>query len=120
MGPPAQSPQEFMRDPRWRGLKAVVDNRVYRMPGDPNGGGGLAGLHFQPTWVRWMAEIAHPDRLQPKLRQLLREHFMTEFGYRLSDDQIDRFLHVDKNANSVGHARFRRDYRASDATESSR
>ena len=121
MGVPAQSPREFANDPRWRGLKAVIDKRVYRMPGDPfRGGGGLAGLHFQPLWVRWMAEIAHPDRLQPRLREVLREHFASEFGYRLSDEQIDQFLHIDENIGAVGYARFTKDYQASNTTESSR
>ncbi len=115
-----QSPQEFAADPRWRGLKAVVDNRVYRMPGDPHGGGGLAGLHFQPLWVRWMAEIAHPDRLQPRLREVLRERFESEFGYRLSDEQIDQFLHIDENIGAAGYARFTKNYQASNVTESPR
>ena len=102
----AQTPQEFKRDPRWRGLKAVAANRVYRMPGAPDGGGGLMGLHFQPLSVRWMAELAHPDRLQPKLREVMRAHYETEFGYRLSDEQMDQMLHIDVNKNSEGYARF--------------
>lgn len=109
-----QPPEEFKQDPRWRGLQAVRNNRVYRMPGSrvahapgvPADGGGLAGLHFQPLWVRWMAEIAHPDRLQPKLRGLLRAHFDQEFGYRLSDDELDEMLHIDVNKDSEGYARF--------------
>jgi hypothetical protein len=40
-----------MHDPRWRGLKAVLDKRVYTMPGTNPGGGGLAGLIFQPLWT---------------------------------------------------------------------
>ena len=116
----AQTPQEFKRDPRWRGLKAVIDNRVYRMPGDPFGGGGLEGLHFQPLWVRWMAEIAHSDRLQPKLREMLREHFVSEFDYRLSDEQIDQFLHIDENIGAADYARFTKNYQANNAAESPR
>lgn len=115
----AQTPQEFANDPRWRGLKAVTNRRVYRMPGDPFGGGALAGLHFQPLWVRWMAEIAHSDRLQPRLREQLREHFVTDFGYRLTDEQIDQFLHIDENANSVGYARFTREHSAGATMETS-
>ena len=91
------------------------------MPGDPfRGGGGLAGLHFQPLWVRWMAEIAHPDRSQPRLRGVLRERFESEFGYRLGDEQIDQFLHIDENIDSVGYARFTKDYHASNVTEPSK
>ena len=76
------------------------------MPGAPDGGGGLMGLHFQPLSVRWMAAPAHPDRLQPKLREVMRAHYETEFGYRLSDDEMERMLHIDVNKDSEGYARF--------------
>lgn len=101
-----QGPQEFMSDPRWRDLKAVREKRVYRMPGTYPG--ILAGLIFQPLWVRWMAEIAHPDRMQPRMRQVLRDRIMNEFGYRLSDDQIDEQLHLDENKGQPGYERFAR------------
>ena len=101
-----ESPQEFMHDPRWRDLKAVKEKCVYRM----FGGGGLGGIIFQPLYDRFMAEIAHPDRLQPKLRQLLRDRILTEFNYRLSDDEIDEMLNVDENSGSDGAERFTRDY----------
>ena len=103
---PEQGPQEFMSDPRWRGLKAVREKRVYRMPGTYPG--ILAGLVFQPLWVRWMAEIAHPDHLQPRMRKELRDRIMSEFGYRLSDDEIDVQLHLDENRGLPGYERFAR------------
>jgi hypothetical protein len=53
-----------------------------------------------------MAEIVHPDRLQPKLRNLMRERLLTEFNYRLSDAQIDDFLRIKENRGSAGYARF--------------
>jgi hypothetical protein len=56
-----------------------------------------------------MAELTHPDRLRPKLREVMRERLMSEFGYRLSDEQIDLFLRFDSNSNSAGYARFKRD-----------
>jgi len=99
---PTENPQEFLHDPRWQGLKAVQARRVYRVPG----GGGLGGLIFQPIYNRWMAEIAHPDRMKPLVRQLLRDRFMTEFNYRLSDDQIDDILNVDENRGLPGSERF--------------
>jgi hypothetical protein len=67
------------------------------------------GLTFKPIETRWMAEVAHPDRLQPKVRQILRDRMMNEFGYRFSEDQIDQQLHVTENADSVGIERFTRD-----------
>jgi iron complex transport system substrate-binding protein len=99
-----ESIQDFKTDPRWKGLKAVKENRIYKMPGSFPG--ILAGLHFQPLWVRWMAEIVYPDRLKPKLRTKLREHFEKEFGYRLTEEQIDAQLRVNENQDQPGYARF--------------
>ena len=86
-----QSPKEFMDDPRWLGLKAVQEKRVYRF------NGGLMGLIYQPIWVRWMAEIVHPDRLQPETRQVLRNTVLRELEERMSDDEIDTYLYLDAN-----------------------
>jgi ABC-type Fe3+-hydroxamate transport system substrate-binding protein len=110
---PTENPQQFLHDPRWRGLKAVREGRVYRMPG----GGGLGGLIFQPIYDRWMAEVAHPDRMKPRVRQLLRDRFLTEFNYRLSDDQIDKILNVEENRGLPCMERFERNYQASNTQE---
>ena len=105
------SPREFMRDPRWRDMKAVRKKRVYKLPGSYPA--YIGDMQFRPIWTRWMAEIAHPERIQPKLRQVLRDSFVREFGYRLSDDQIDDQLHIGDNQDSAGYARFTRNYGAS-------
>jgi hypothetical protein len=97
------SPKDFMQDPRWLGLKAVRNRRVYRWE--------QTNVTFRPAALRWLAEIAHPERLQPTVRQLYRDRMLLEFGYRLSDGQIDEMLHVAENSNSVGTARFTRDYK---------
>jgi iron complex transport system substrate-binding protein len=99
-----KSPQEFMANPLWRGLKAVRDKRVYRTLG--MGGGGLMGLTYQPVSVRWMAEIVYPHKLKPQVREQLRELYFPRFGYRMSDAEIDADLHLDVNAGSDGYARF--------------
>ncbi|MDR3763679.1 MAG: hypothetical protein P4M01_06240 [Acidobacteriota bacterium] len=112
------TPQQFARDLRWQGLKAVQNHRVYRRPGQLEF--WATGLTIQPVIVRWMAEVAHPERLQPAVRQLLRDRVMSEFGYRLSEEQIDLILHVKENAGSVGAERFTRGYQATSEQGSSK
>ncbi len=107
-----QKPSEFTHDPRWRCLKAVRAKQVYTMPGRDPGGGGLAGIVFQPLWTRWMGEIIHPDRLRPKLRNLLRETLLRDFNYQLSDVQIDELLRIKDNEGSEGYGRFMQDSQA--------
>jgi hypothetical protein len=101
------NPRDFMQDPRWEGLKAVRERRVYWRPSIPEWWTG--GLTFKPIVMRWMAELAHPDRLQPRVRQILRDRMLSEFGYRFTEDQIDQQLHVAENADSAGTERFARD-----------
>jgi hypothetical protein len=45
---------------------------------------------------------------------------MSEFGYRLSDEQIDTMLNVDENSGSAGAERFTRDYQHSNESGASK
>jgi iron complex transport system substrate-binding protein len=103
-----ETPREFLRDPRWQGMRAVREKRVYHLPGSA----GPGGLVMQPIYERWMAEIANPDRMRPRVRQLLRDRFIAEFNYHLSDEQIDAILNVDENRGMAGAERFERDHQA--------
>jgi ABC-type Fe3+-hydroxamate transport system substrate-binding protein len=103
-----ETPREFMNDARWVGLKAVRGRRVYRDPANP--AWVPSGITFRPVEVRFFAEFAYPERLRPRLRQLLSERMFDEFGYRLNDDEIDSILHVDDNSFSADADRLRRNY----------
>ncbi|MDR1084315.1 MAG: hypothetical protein LBP22_05500 [Deltaproteobacteria bacterium] len=96
----------FMQDPRWRGLRAVQEKKVY---------GSIGRLHHYtfdldtvPLWFRWLAELAYPDRLEPKLRTLIREHYENNYGYRFKDEELDWLLRLDENRFSVNYDRFDR------------
>jgi ABC-type Fe3+-hydroxamate transport system substrate-binding protein len=95
---------EFLRDSRWRGLDAVQGRRVYTKSTP------LIGYSFdldnRPLGLRWTAEIAYPDRLQPKMRDLMRDHYQESYGYRLSDGEIDEMLVVGNNRDSARYGRF--------------
>ena len=107
--PNTQSPAEFMADPRWQGMRAVAAKRIYRLPtAYPL---DMRGINLMPVMARLMAELAHPDRLQPIVRAMLREFIFQDFGYQMSEDEIDAALKLDENGNSAGFERFTRDYR---------
>ena len=95
-------------------MKAVQDNhdahegpRSLRGSSEP-----LYGLDFRPIWARWQAELAHPDRLAAKLRELLRAHFVKAYGYTFSEDEMESLLRIAENKDSAGYARFLQDDRA--------
>jgi hypothetical protein len=90
-------------DPRWQGLDAVRHNRIYE--NIPSNRYAL-DLDGQPLGSRWIAELAYPDRLQPKLRELMFTHYRDSYGYRLNDDEIDEQLNVQGNRHALGYARF--------------
>ncbi|MDR1084502.1 MAG: hypothetical protein LBP22_06480 [Deltaproteobacteria bacterium] len=96
----------FMQDPRWQGLKAVREKKVY---------GSIGRLHHYsfdldtvPLWLRWLAELAYPDRLEPKLRTIIRDHYVKKYGYRFKEDELDWLLHIEENRISVNYGRFER------------
>jgi ABC-type Fe3+-hydroxamate transport system substrate-binding protein len=95
--------RDFLRDPRWRGMDAVQSRRVYThiFSGSPT-----YDLDQQPLQTRWMAELAYPDRMQPKLRDLILGHYQESYGYRLSEGELDEILASEINRDSARYTRF--------------
>ncbi len=98
--PGQELPDEFVKDPRWLGLTAVVNRRVYRAPP------GIDYFIAAPFWSRWLAELAHPDRLKPNARGLYRDYIAWLLAYRLSDEELDTAFAVKDNHAMVDAARF--------------
>ena len=96
-----QSPDEFLKDPRWRGLAAVARHRVYRAPP------GIDYFIAAPFFSRWLAELAHPDRLQPRMRELYRNYIEWLLDYRLSDEELDIAFSVKDNHAMANAERFK-------------
>jgi ABC-type Fe3+-hydroxamate transport system substrate-binding protein len=83
----------FYSDPRWRGLKAVREKRVY--PG-PRFNPWENDSNFYPLGLRYTAEVIYPERLAPKLRQMIREKFEKNYGFRLKDSEIDFIFNMNE------------------------
>jgi iron complex transport system substrate-binding protein len=93
---------EFLRDPRWRGMDAVRNRRVYSKVLNNY----TFDLDQHPLGLRWITEVAYPDRMRPRLRELVDGHYRESYGYRLSDTELDDILVVEANRNSVHYERF--------------
>jgi ABC-type Fe3+-hydroxamate transport system substrate-binding protein len=98
--PSEERPDEFINDPRWKGLTAVLQHRVYRAPP------GIDYFIAAPFWSRWLAELAHPDRLQPSSRELYRNYIEWLLGYSLSEADLDTAFAVRDNHAMANAARF--------------
>lgn len=100
------SPRDIYHDARWRGLRAVHEQRVYAS--HPDFSRFIHDLDNLPLSARWQAEIFHPDRLRPSVREHMRAHYLRRYGIELSDARIDELLCVEENKDSQGYARFLR------------
>ncbi len=98
--------QDFLHDPRWRGLQASLTHRVYVGPGDFRKATPMVGLTYNPMWARWTAEIAHPERFHTDLRAKLRERVARFYGYPLSESDLDELLRLTENSGAAGYSRF--------------
>lgn len=98
------TPADIYADPRWQGIDAVKNRRVYRMP--------MGGYRWDPpsqesalTWA-WLAGLLHPEREHTDLRAAMRDWYAFLYAHTLTDDEIDGILFVDKNRASAGYERY--------------
>lgn len=101
----AAMPSNLYNDPRWQGVDAVRNHRVYRVP--------LGGYRWDPpsqesalAWL-WLAGLLHPESMQENLRKSIRDWFVFLYNYGPTDDEIDTMLFVKENAASAGYGRYR-------------
>jgi iron complex transport system substrate-binding protein len=97
-------PSDIYDDPRWQGVEAVKNRRVYKMP--------LGGYRWDPpsqesalTWM-WLAGLLHPELAQMNLRAAMREWFTFLYKHDLTDDEIDAILSAPRNRQSAGYDRY--------------
>lgn len=100
------NPADIYADPRWQGIDAVKNRRVYRMP--------LGGYRWDPpsqesalTWA-WLAGLLHPKLEQTDLRAAMRDWYMFLYAHALTDDEIDGILFMDRNRGSANYERYAR------------
>jgi hypothetical protein len=85
-------------------MKAVQDNKVYQRSYP------LSGYTFhidsQPMGTRWLAEVIFPNRIKPRLREVVRAHYSESYGYVMNDAEVDELLLLKENGDAVGYPRF--------------
>jgi ABC-type Fe3+-hydroxamate transport system substrate-binding protein len=98
------NPEDLYKDPRWRGLDAVRNRRVYG--GNYIFSGYVHDIDNLPLSARWQAEIFHPSRMSAQTREKIRAHYRESYGFEMSEEEIDELLRVRENAASQGYERF--------------
>jgi iron complex transport system substrate-binding protein len=85
-------------------MRAVRERRVYRYPHGFTV--NMFGIIQTPLATRWLAEIAHPDRLTSRTRELIRERMQQDLNVTFTDHQLDEMLSVDENRSMLHAERF--------------
>lgn len=81
------------KDPRWAGIRAVRNHRVYLIPDTP-----FDWMDRPPTFMRlmgakWLASVLHPHSAKSTIISETREFYKLFFGVSLSDQNIRAILH---------------------------
>lgn len=100
----AAMPSDIYGDPRWQGVDAVKNRRVYKVP--------LGGYRWDPPsqesalmWI-WLAGLLQPEREPANMRTAMRDWFGFLYRHALTDDEIDGVLFAAQNRQSAGYDRY--------------
>jgi iron complex transport system substrate-binding protein len=88
----------ILEDPRFQGLKAVKNKRVYHMP---MGASRLEGPVEAPLSMLWLRMTLHPD--QPTsldIREKIRDTYKFIYDYNITDGEINKWLRLTENSYS--------------------
>ena len=92
---------DIYADPRFKGLKAVKNRRVYKMP---RGASRMEGPVEEPLLLLWLNQTLHMRETKISLASAVKQTYYDAYGYTLSEPQINAWLHMEENTASCGYA----------------
>ena len=94
-------PAYFYDDPRFAGMSAVRNRRIYVAPA------GVARMENMLEWpllVSWLAEVLYPDQMPHTIRSDLAQLYEEHYGFRPTPLELDAMLATVENAASRDYA----------------
>ncbi|MDR3368545.1 ABC transporter substrate-binding protein [Rhodoferax sp.] len=79
-------------DPRWAGIKAVAERRVWTVPHTPFNWIDRPPSVMRILGVQWLAKRFYPKAYPIDLRSELREFHQLFMGIKLGDEDLDKWL----------------------------
>lgn len=79
-------------DPRWQGMKAIRDARIYLVPSLPFGWFDAPPGVNRLIGVRWLTAVLYPNAFPEDLRSITRDFYSRFYHVELSDPQLDKLL----------------------------
>ncbi|HYB08624.1 MAG TPA: ABC transporter substrate-binding protein [Alphaproteobacteria bacterium] len=81
-----------LTDPRWQGLTAVRDGRVYRAPLDPFGWVDEPPSVNRLIGIKWLIAVLYPGSSKIDMRQMARDFYARFYHVQLTEKQLDGVL----------------------------
>ena len=97
-------PKDLYDSTVWRGLTAVREKRVYKVP--------LGGYrwdppsHESPLMWRWLRMVAFPDQARYDLRAEVVSSYQRFYGYQPTAAQLDAILRTATHDGSADYQQF--------------
>lgn len=99
---PKYTPESLYNNPIYADLKAVKNNRIYKVP---SGGSRWDGPNQEiGLSVEWFARTLHPELMEGNFRSKIKAAYDMLYGHTPSDEQIDKILRKDMNSKSKNYA----------------
>ncbi|MEM9629880.1 MAG: ABC transporter substrate-binding protein [Pseudomonadota bacterium] len=103
---PRLKAEVFLDNPVYADVPAVKHRRIYKVP--------VGGDHWDapnqefPLAWEWFTRTIHPELLDGSIRDSVRAAYPMLYGLTPSDEQLDRILRVEENAEAANYAQVAR------------
>ncbi len=84
----------ILSDPRFQGVNAVLNGRVYQIPVGVTRYGHPNGIET-PLAIYWLAKTLYPDLFDYTIEEKIKEFYLEFFDYEVSDETVAAILKAD-------------------------
>lgn len=84
----------ILEDPRFQGVDAVLNGRVYQIPVGVTRYGHPNGIET-PLAIYWLAKTLYPDLFDYTIEDKIKEFYLEFFDYEVSDETVAAILKAD-------------------------
>lgn len=82
----------ILSDPKWRGIKAVKNDRVFEIPDEPFNWFDRPPSVNRIIGVKWLANLLYPDTFKGNIEAEVKDYYARFYHYNLSEQDITALL----------------------------
>lgn len=84
--------ENIMNDPKWESLNAVINKKVYAIPGGPFNWFERPPSANQVLGLKWLGNLLYPDVYKYDMAEETREFYKKFYHYELTDEELTSLL----------------------------